>query len=999
MAESDTDWMNTLLGLGASAGINYFGLDDPDIEKTGYQGTIPEYDAVQQRVPGVFDPRRRPGSSGQRYFTDTQFVPKGTAPPLPTAAQLAASNAYRGPRPAAHRQFIPGNRGSYRGDYNTYPAVIPGGIAAAAADGVIPAPYAAAADGVVPAPYAAAADGVIPAPYAAAADGVIPAPYAAAADGVIPAPYAPAPANAALSAGGREAQKQQFKDFLVANGYTIGAGSTPATTAAPPAGGREAQKQQFKDFLVANGYTIGAGPDGSALILDASSGEPISSYTQDGYGSGADTSSDGSDPTSDLGDLGDFTSDPAEALEGRSIHADLGPLGIETPLGTFGLSNALQAAKMMGVGLTGLPGVALGAAAKLGTTAYDVARRNDTTEQVFGEYGTQLGLMDALSSLFSPFGGTSLAEAAERNEVVDTEDLAKATGTFEGQTSLYGDETPISYEDLEDQARGAAMLEAQAAQAAYQASPAGRQAATDTQAANQAAADQAAYDAAISAAQTAYDTRIANSTTETVDPSTDFETWDDFLDDISVEDKADKERDAANAAADQAAADAANAAADQESAATAAEDETAAKAEAEAEANFTAEVNTAVAEAEATEADTAVAAADAAKEALGDAIAAAVAADAVADAAQEALGAAIGGPSAAIATETNKAAVAATAAKEAKKAVDTATETSDAKVAAGEAANAVADAVEASQRADAALQEVVGRGRELDEYASSQAWEEYKSDLAAAERDVANAARAKTKAYEDELKTFEENWQDPPMSGGWGLADETEAPDAAAAEAAVDVDAAAVEDAPEEYEAEADDPNYAINDPVTVENLPNLTGNLFSEVDFDIEIAANEAAAAADAAEAAAAAAAAADFAEYGLSDETEAPDGDDGVGDAESQEGDGDGSGGGGDDGGGAWAYGGSVTGIAGLKSGRYLGGATDGMADKIPTTIDGKQKAALSHGEFVIPADIVSHLGNGNSDAGAKTLYAMMDRIRQARTGSKKQGKKIKPRKFLPV
>ena len=966
MAESDTDWMNTLLGLGASAGINYFGLDDPDIEKTGYQGTIPEYDAVQQRVPGVFDPRRRPGSSGQRYFTDTQFVPKGTAPPLPTAAQLAASNAYRGPRPAAHRQFIPGNRGSYRGDYNTYPAVIPGGIAAAAADGVIPAPY------------------------------------------------APAPANAALSAGGREAQKQQFKDFLVANGYTIGAGSTPATTAAPPAGGREAQKQQFKDFLVANGYTIGAGPDGSALILDASSGEPISSYTQDGYGSGADTSSDGSDPTSDLGDLGDFTSDPAEALEGRSIHADLGPLGIETPLGTFGLSNALQAAKMMGVGLTGLPGVALSAAAKLGTTAYDVARRNDTTEQVFGEYGTQLGLMDALSSLFSPFGGTSLAEAAERNEVVDTEDLAKATGTFEGQTSLYGDETPISYEDLEDQARGAAMLEAQAAQAAYQASPAGRQAATDTQAANQAAADQAAYDAAISAAQTAYDTRIANSTTETVDPSTDFETWDDFLDDISVEDKANKERDAANAAADQAAADAADAAADRESEATAAEDETAAKAEAEA--NFTAEVNTAVAEAEATEADTAVAAADAAKEALGDAIAAAVAADAVADAAQEALGAAIGGPSAAIATETNKAAVAATAAKEAKKAVDTATETSDAKVAAGEAANAVADAVEASQRADAALQEVVGRGRELDEYASSQAWEEYKSDLAAAERDVANAARAKTKAYEDELKTFEENWQDPPMSGGWGLADETEAPDAAAAEAAVDVDAAAVEDAPEEYEAvdvdaaavedapeeyeaEADDPNYAINDPVTVENLPNLTGNLFSEVDFDIEIAANEAAAAADAAEAAAAAAAAADFAEYGLSDETEAPDGDDGVGDAESQEGDGDGSGGGGDDGGGAWAYGGSVTGIAGLKSGRYLGGATDGMADKIPTTIDGKQKAALSHGEFVIPADIVSHLGNGNSDAGAKTLYAMMDRIRQARTGSKKQGKKIKPRKFLPV
>jgi len=89
----------------------------------------------------------------------------------------------------------------------------------------------------------------------------------------------------------------------------------------------------------------------------------------------------------------------------------------------------------------------------------------------------------------------------------------------------------------------------------------------------------------------------------------------------------------------------------------------------------------------------------------------------------------------------------------------------------------------------------------------------------------------------------------------------------------------------------------------------------------------------------------------------------------------------------------------IARMKRGRYLGGATDGMADDIPATIDGKQKAALSDGEFVIPADVVSHLGNGNSDAGAKTLYAMMDRIRKVRTGSKKQGKEIRPKKFLPA
>jgi hypothetical protein len=81
-----------------------------------------------------------------------------------------------------------------------------------------------------------------------------------------------------------------------------------------------------------------------------------------------------------------------------------------------------------------------------------------------------------------------------------------------------------------------------------------------------------------------------------------------------------------------------------------------------------------------------------------------------------------------------------------------------------------------------------------------------------------------------------------------------------------------------------------------------------------------------------------------------------------------------------------------------RYLRGQTDGMADKIPSNIDGVQPAKLSHGEFVIPADVVSHLGNGNSDAGAKVLYGMMDRVRKARTGTKKQGKQINPEKFTP-
>ena len=86
------------------------------------------------------------------------------------------------------------------------------------------------------------------------------------------------------------------------------------------------------------------------------------------------------------------------------------------------------------------------------------------------------------------------------------------------------------------------------------------------------------------------------------------------------------------------------------------------------------------------------------------------------------------------------------------------------------------------------------------------------------------------------------------------------------------------------------------------------------------------------------------------------------------------------------------------GVAQPRYLQGATDGMADKIPSSIDGKQKAALSHGEFVIPADVVSHLGNGNSDAGANKLYDMMARIRKARTGTTQQGKRINPDKFMP-
>lgn len=94
---------------------------------------------------------------------------------------------------------------------------------------------------------------------------------------------------------------------------------------------------------------------------------------------------------------------------------------------------------------------------------------------------------------------------------------------------------------------------------------------------------------------------------------------------------------------------------------------------------------------------------------------------------------------------------------------------------------------------------------------------------------------------------------------------------------------------------------------------------------------------------------------------------------------------------------------GIASLGSysdgGRLLKGPGDGMSDGIPATIGRKQPARLADGEFVVPADVVSGLGNGSTDAGAKHLYNMMDKVRSARTGTKKQGRQINPNKYLPA
>jgi hypothetical protein len=95
-----------------------------------------------------------------------------------------------------------------------------------------------------------------------------------------------------------------------------------------------------------------------------------------------------------------------------------------------------------------------------------------------------------------------------------------------------------------------------------------------------------------------------------------------------------------------------------------------------------------------------------------------------------------------------------------------------------------------------------------------------------------------------------------------------------------------------------------------------------------------------------------------------------------------------------------GGMTSLGGYSDGgRMLKGPGDGMSDSIPGVIGNKQPARLADGEFVVPADVVSHLGNGSTDAGAKRLYAMMDKVRKARTGNKKQGKQIKAEKYLPA
>jgi hypothetical protein len=80
-------------------------------------------------------------------------------------------------------------------------------------------------------------------------------------------------------------------------------------------------------------------------------------------------------------------------------------------------------------------------------------------------------------------------------------------------------------------------------------------------------------------------------------------------------------------------------------------------------------------------------------------------------------------------------------------------------------------------------------------------------------------------------------------------------------------------------------------------------------------------------------------------------------------------------------------------------VNGAGDGMDDLIPAKLEGEDDVVLSNDEFIVPADVVSGLGNGSSDAGSKALYDMMDRVREMRTGKKEQPKQVPQGDMLPA
>jgi len=103
----------------------------------------------------------------------------------------------------------------------------------------------------------------------------------------------------------------------------------------------------------------------------------------------------------------------------------------------------------------------------------------------------------------------------------------------------------------------------------------------------------------------------------------------------------------------------------------------------------------------------------------------------------------------------------------------------------------------------------------------------------------------------------------------------------------------------------------------------------------------------------------------------------------------------------GGGMFYGsGGIANLGGYSDGgQLLRGPGDGVSDDIPATIGGRQPARLADGEFVVPARIVSELGNGSTDAGARKLYAMMDRIKKTRSKAKNIAANTRADKHLPA
>lgn len=109
-----------------------------------------------------------------------------------------------------------------------------------------------------------------------------------------------------------------------------------------------------------------------------------------------------------------------------------------------------------------------------------------------------------------------------------------------------------------------------------------------------------------------------------------------------------------------------------------------------------------------------------------------------------------------------------------------------------------------------------------------------------------------------------------------------------------------------------------------------------------------------------------------------------------------------GGDDGGQGFAEGGMPA--AGLQAAsklppRFIRGEGDGQSDHVPVQMDDGGPGRLADNEFVVPADAVSALGSGSSEAGARALYEMVDRIRKTAHGTTKQAKPVNPNKVLPA